>query len=378
MTEEDTKVTFEENRNNRETTVALEDSIMVKGKAQTAASKILDGFIPPFSATVCDRLSRRGYKLIGAGFMDEFGILDLNIKDRPAPLGAIASVKNGSCDFALCNDLFGSYRREAAKESLFYIHPTYGTVSKYGLIPLASSMDQIGIVSGNLKKGFDLLSHIGGFDEKDGAMFPEESYNYKNNSGNITLGLSNSLIEMAHGDSKGAILDFAGKFNVINVDLKYFDLYNRVMYILTSAEISNNFSRYDGIRYGYRAKDYRDLDGLYTKTRSEGFGPQVKLAIIMGAAVLSKDYYSPFFEKAMKLRRLIKNNLDELFSGGMDLLILPTKISEDAYENLSLYSLPQLLGLPSVSFSYKGFGIQLVGRPKGEDSLLSAWEVAMA
>jgi aspartyl-tRNA(Asn)/glutamyl-tRNA(Gln) amidotransferase subunit A len=356
-------------------TVALEDSIMQKGKQVTAGSKILDNFVSPFNATVVDRLLDGGFKISGRTVMDEFGLLKLSHDDNNTPSGAVRAVSEGISAYALCNDLFGRYREEAPQYDCCYIHPTYGTVSRYGLIPLASSLDQIGIVCRDLSQGFGLLSHLAGKDPKDGAMFPDSKYCYGKTDEKITLGIPRSVIEKADADTRESIMDFINKFSSTDIDLEYFDLYSQVMYILSSAEISNNLSRYDGIKFGYRASGYTDIDDLYTKTRSEGFGLDAKLTAIMGAVVLSKDHYGPYYEKAMKIRRLIKESIN---FDTYDVIVLPCKISDDPYENLALYSLAPLAGLPSVSFSYKGYGIQLVAGVKKENLLLSTWEVSMA
>ena len=160
-------------------------------------------------------------------------------------------------------------------------------------------------------------------------------------------------------------MDFIKEFSSTDIDLEYFDLYSQVMYILSSAEISNNLSRYDGIKFGYRASGYTDIDDLYTKTRSEGFGLDAKLTAIMGAVVLSKDHYGPYYEKAMKIRRLIKESIN---FDTYKVIVLPCRISDDPYENLASIHL-LLAGLLSVSFSYKGHGIQLVAGVKKENLL---------
>jgi aspartyl-tRNA(Asn)/glutamyl-tRNA(Gln) amidotransferase subunit A len=356
-------------------TVALEDSIMQKGKQVTAGSRILDNFTSPFNATVVDRLLDGGFKISGRTVMDEFGLLKLSRDDDNTPSGALRAVSEGISAYALCNDLFGRYRGEAPKNDCCYIHPTYGTVSRYGLIPLASSMDQIGIVCKDLSQGFKLLSHLAGKDPKDGAMFPDSSYNYGTTDEKITLGVPRSVVEKADEGTREAIMDFIKEFSSTDINLEYFDLYNQVMYILSSAEISSNLSRYDGIKFGYRASGYTNIDDLYIKTRSEGFGLDAKLTAIMGAMILSKDQYGPYYEKAMKIRRLIKESVK---FDTYKVIVLPCRISDDPYENLALYSLAPLAGLPSVSFSYKGHGIQLVASVKKENLLLSTWEVSMA
>ncbi|MCL2376852.1 MAG: amidase family protein [Defluviitaleaceae bacterium] len=348
-------------------TVFLEDSIMQKDTLVTAGSKMLENFVSPFDATVVKRLSESQFSLAGRVIMDEFGIPSL-IFEGNEPLGAVKAVADGTASHALCNDLFGKYRKQATENGCCYIHPTYGTVSRFGLIPLASSMDQIGVVCKNLHDGFALLSQIAGKDPRDGAMFPEESYNYAPTSKNIRIGIPKFVnIE--------TIENFAKNFQTIDIELAHFEAYKQVMYILSCAEISNNISRYDGVKFGHRATSFRGLDDLYIKTRSEGFGADVKLTAIMGTMMLSQKQYAPYYEKAMKIRRLIKESLK---FDTYDIIAMPCKISDDPYENLALYALPTLAGLPAVSFAHKGCGIQLIANTKCESALLSAWEVCMA
>ncbi|MCL2305986.1 MAG: amidase family protein [Planctomycetaceae bacterium] len=313
--------------------IVLEDCIMKKGHPATAGSKMLENFIAPFDATVVERLREANVEAKGT----------------------------------LCNDLFGQYRRMAAEKGWYYIHPTYGTVSRYGLIPLASSMDQIGILCENMADGFRILEVIAGHDARDGAMFPEKSYRYKRIEKKLTVCVPFALAGQADG-----FRAFAEKFTVVNRPLEYFDVYKQVMVILSCAEISNNISRYDGVKFGYRASDAKNLESLYTQSRTEAFDLKAKLAAIIGGMVLSSEHYTAWYEKAMKIRRLIRQSLrfDQY-----DLIALPTSVGDDPYENLSLYVLATLAGLPSVSFAYNGQGVQLIADVKNENALLTAWEM---
>ena len=353
--------------------VALQDDIMRKGSPATAGSKILENFISPFDATAVTRLLDNGIAIACKTKMSEFGI-DRVSADRPDDVPeSIKVVADNVASFCLCNDVFGKCRRQAAEQGVFYIHPTYGTVSRFGLIPLVSSMDQIGVTCKKLTDGFKLLSVIAGNDANDGAMFPEKNYSYAGANKKITLGVPSSVVKRANESAQKNIRGFAEKFNSVIIELDYFDAYRQTMYILGCAEISNNINRYDGIKFGYRTSSYRSLNDLYVNTRTEAFGLETKLAAIMGSMVLSQNQYVPYYEKAMKVRRLIKESLrfDEY-----DVIILPTAIGENPYENLSLYSLAPLAGLPSISFSYQGEGIQLIANTKNESALITAWEAA--
>jgi len=347
-------------------TVLLENSIMKKDNPAAAGSKMLENFISPFDAAVVTRLSENNIAADISAGMNEFGIDPLFAEsENEMPTGLIDVVASGEADFALCNDVFGTYRRQAAREGLCYIHPTYGTVSRFGLIPLVCSMDQIGVVCKNPADGFKLLSLIAGKDARDGAMFPEESYTYENTGKKPRVGVPEFAREALGG--------FAENFDSSGIELDFFDQYRLVMYILCCAEISNNINRYDGIKFGYRAENFSGLNDLYVKTRTQGFGVDTKLAAVMGSFVLSQEQYAPCYEQAMKLRRLIKQSLrfDEY-----DVIALPTQIHGNRYDNLALYALAPLAGLPCVSFSYKGQGVQLIANVKNENALLTALEAS--
>jgi len=353
--------------------VALQDCIMRKGNPVTAGSKILENFTAPFDATVVTRLLDNETAIAGKTKMSEFGIDRISADRTDDVSESIQVVSDNIASFSLCNDVFGKHRRQAAEQGMFYIHPTYGTVSRFGMIPLVCSMDQIGVACKNLLDGFSILSVIAGNDTNDGAMFPEKNYNYAGGNKKVTLGLPSLVIKQADEKIQKSIYGFTEKFNSVNIELDYFDAYKQTMYILCCAEISNNINRYDGIKFGYRTSNYRSLSDLYVNTRTEAFGLETKLTAVMGSMVLSHDQYVPYYEKALKLRRLIKESLrfDEY-----DVIVLPTSISENPYENLSLFSLAPLAGLPSVSFSYNGGGIQLIANVKNENALITAWEAA--
>ena len=353
--------------------VALEDSIMLKGSPVTAGSKMLENFISPFDATVVARLRDNKTTIAGKTKMMEFGIDGISADSPDEIPESIKVVADNVVSYSLCNDVFGKYRRNAAKLGVFYIHPTYGTVSRFGLIPLVSSMDQIGVACKNLADGFKLLSVLAGNDPNDGAMFPEKNYSYLGLNKKITVGVPASIVKQADESAQKSIRGFAEKFNAVDIKLDYFDVCKQTMYILCCAEISNNINRYDGIKFGWRASNCGNLDDLYVNTRTEAFGLEVKLSAVMGSMVLSQNQYVPYYEKAMKIRRLIKESLQ---FDKYDVIILPTAINENPYDNLSLFALAPLVGLPSISFSYKGCGIQLIANVKNESALITAWEAA--
>ncbi|MDR1664878.1 MAG: hypothetical protein LBR83_08175, partial [Clostridiales bacterium] len=265
---------------------ALEDGIMKKGSLTTAGSKMLSRFAALFDAGVVERLMGSGVEISGKTKMKEFGMPDFFADPNDGALsGSAQAVMNNAAAYCLCNDLFGQYRREAAENRLCYLHPTYGTVSRYGLIPLAASMDQIGILCKNANDGFALLAKISGNDARDGAMFPEKAYSYEKRGKKMRLRVPGNILRLADEGTREAVNDFAGKFEARDEsNLEHFGVISPVMYILTCAEISNNLSRYDGVKFGYRAPGAENLESLYVKTRTEAFGMEAKLAAMMGAA----------------------------------------------------------------------------------------------
>jgi aspartyl-tRNA(Asn)/glutamyl-tRNA(Gln) amidotransferase subunit A len=230
-------------------------------------------------------------------------------------------------------------------------------------------MDQINVICRDMRDGFRLLSAIAGHHPNDGVMFPEIKYEYEATDRKITLGVPRDVLELCDDKTRRNIESFIGNYNAADIRLEYFKVYRQVFLILSCAEISANLQRCDGIRYGFRAEG-GGVGELYSRTRTEGFGTGAKLASVLGAAMLSGDYYAEYYLKAMKIRRLIK---DSVTFAGYDAVILP--VSSGGTDSLSLSALPSLAGLPSVAFRYNGTGIRLVADVKGENTLLTAWEV---
>jgi len=300
----------------------LDSSIMQKGLPATAGSKMLEGFMAPVDSTVVERLVAAGVSIVGRFDTSEFGVSGLFCAEHGASGDTflfhtqLESIASGEVDFALCNDYTGAVSRVAADAGLYYTHPTYGSVSRYGLIPVVSSMDQIGIVCKTPEVGFEVLRIIAEYDSKDGVMV-------------------NDKLQMINDK----------KIRINNKALKYSNIYKQVMQILCCAELGNNISRYDGIKFGYRAAEYHGLQELYTKSRTEAFGEDVKLAAILGAMVLSQENYVKYYDKAMRLRRMIRDSLD--FS---EYDVITNDGSQKAEgDSLSLLMLSRLCGLPSLS-----------------------------
>ncbi len=358
-----------------ENAFALDDNIMVKDGPATAGSKMLNKFISPIEATVAKKLFDKGMELSGKTKLDEFAVQGVTSDNADCLSGAVGAVLDKTCKIALCNDVFGKIRRQAPENCLYYIRPTYGTVSRFGLIQTVSSMDQIGVVSSNLEDGFEALSMIAGHDEKDGTTTQGDGSSVlspRDNSkeGKYIIGIPSNVINQTDEKSKGAIKDFASNNDSEEFELKYFDVFSQVMYILSSAEIGNNTSRYDGVKFGYRTENYAGLNDLYTNTRTEGFGLNMKLASIVGAMVLSSQNYERYYLQAMKIRRLIKEQCDELFKR-YDAIVMPLTLnSQVPYINTALYALATLCGSPSVSVPLgSNNGIQLISQVKNENVL---------
>jgi len=280
-------------------TAILESSIMQRGLPATAGSRMLEGFVAPVDATVVERLAASGVDIVGRADTSEFGVsglLELTCQGDGSPdiTGAVnrllGDISKGKADVALCNDYTGAISCAAATAGLFYVHPTYSTVSRYGLIQSVASIDQIGVICKSAEVGFQVLKIISGYDSKDGVM---PSDRVTNPDGVIVP--NEAKVKRAEDLSPCSCFS---------------SVYQQVMQILCCAELSNNISRYDGIKFGYRAKDYKGLDELYTKSRTEAFGEDIKLAALLGAMVLSLDNYERYYDKAMRIRRLIKESLE--------------------------------------------------------------------
>ena len=397
----------------------LEDSIMQKGRRVTAGSMQLGNYISPIDATVVALLEAAGIEILGKTKMDEFGIAGLFADALPDPSGAVSAVSLGTADFALCNDYTGSVAQQAAANGLCYIHPTYGTVSRFGLIPVVSSMDQIGILCKDPQEGFSLLSLIARYDPKDGAMFKNEhddareieyeakeenqkksDQGAKTAANPATMAASGHKLEQMLEQSsetqdririafprnvffefggEAAVLEYVNAFDSVDIELQYFDLYAQVMQILCCAEINGNLSRYDGIKFGYRTDSFNNLQELYTKSRTEGFGADAKLAVLIGAMMLSEEYYLLHYDKAMRIRRLIKESLE---FDKYDLIVMPSAAvanrdktgsqnNAPSKHPLALHALPRLCGLPAVTMPTSDGGITLIANTRREDMLFA-------
>ena len=377
--------------------IYVEDCIMQKDESVTAGSKILDGFISPFDAEIVENLTKAGMKIGKRLPMDEFG-LDNYFSDNDEILSVVKEAAADKDVVVLCNDISGKIRRQAALKGLYYIKPAYGTVSRHGLVPVVASMDQIGVLCADLAKGFEVLEIIRDDDgntekiripQNQGECHCERSKANQNEKAKerhceppkeglrseaiqnekerhcerseaiqqqIRVAIPNNVWE----NDTSIIPELKEKFENIEMTLDYFDVYHQVLYILSTAEFSNNTNRYDGIKFGYRSPDSKNLNDLYINTRSECFTLNTKLNIIMGASVLSKENYESQYEKAMKLRRLINESVK---FDTYDIIALPIEMkNKSKYEQSALYALTALTGLPSLTIPFGDSGVQLIAK----------------
>ncbi|MBC8226528.1 MAG: Asp-tRNA(Asn)/Glu-tRNA(Gln) amidotransferase subunit GatA [Gammaproteobacteria bacterium] len=327
-------------------TILVKDNIAIKGEHLTCASNLLESYKSPYSATVIDRLESAGALITGQTNMDEFAMgssseysiygsvknpHDLTRVAGGSSGGSAAAAAEGLCDIALGSDTGGSIRQPASFCGIYGLKPTYGRISRYGLVAHASSFDTIGILSKSLTDITSAFSVMSGNDPKDATSCKEkilslDRYNRDGLPKNIGI-LSKKLlsdIDSEIVDRYHTALDFLKKndVNLIEIDLPYFDYCVPAYYVLTMAEASSNLSRFDGVRYGRRVSS-EDLSDTYIKSRSEGFSEEVKRRIMTGTYVLSSGYYDAYYSKALKVRRVIKNEYNKLFLK-VDCLFIPT------------------------------------------------------
>lgn len=394
--------------------VAIKDNICTKGLATTCASKMLENFVPPYDAFVIDRIKKEGGVIIGKTNMDEFAMGASNetsyfgIARNPYNLDKIPGGSSGgsavavSADEAICalgSDTGGSIRQPASFCSIVGLKPTYGLVSRYGLVAFASSLDQIGPMTKDVTDCAILLNAIAGHDDMDSTSASVEIPDYKKSLVSDVKGLkigipTEYLAEGISADVKEAVLSAAGKFEELGATVEYFNLPMTdhavsAYYIISSAEASSNLARFDGIKYGYRAEKFDDLTDLFSASRSEGFGSEVKRRIMLGTYVLSSGYYDAYYKKAQQVRTVIRKAFDDAFDK-YDVILSPTttetafdiggkvKDSVSMYLN-DIYTVSvNIAGLPAMVVP-AGFGdgnmpigIQLIGRHFDESTLIRA------
>lgn len=392
----------------------IKDNICTLGVRTCCASKILGDFAPPYDATVMEKFHSAGGVMLGKLNMDEFAMgsttetsyygptrnpWDLDRVPGGSSGGAAAAVAAGECWYALGSDTGGSIRQPASYCGVTGMKPTYGTVSRYGLIAYASSLDQIGPLARTAEDCAAVLDLIQGRDERDGTSLEFDC-------GHLLQNLSADLTGMKIGipmDCFGEGLDPEVREKVLSVAQVLRDRGAQVeectlpvmqyvvptYYIIAAAEASSNLSRFDGVKYGWRAPGYEDLTDLYCKTRTDGFGREVQRRILLGTFVLSTGYYDAYYKKALQVKAVIKQAFDQSFSK-YDLLLTPVapttapKLGESLSDPLKMYLSDiytvsvNLAGLPALSmpcgFDSKGLpiGAQLIGAPLMEQKVLNA------
>jgi aspartyl-tRNA(Asn)/glutamyl-tRNA(Gln) amidotransferase subunit A len=393
--------------------IAVKDNICTKGVRTTCASKILYNYIPPYNATVMENLNDARTVLVGKTNLDEFAMgsscensaffttcnpWDTKRVPGGSSGGSAAAVAAGEAILALGSDTGGSIRQPASFCGVVGLKPTYGAVSRYGLVAYASSLDQIGPLARDVTDCALLLNVICGYDPLDSTSAPYDVPDYTSFLTGDIKGMKIGVPREYMGEGidpavkeviKKAIDVYAGLGAMVEeTTLPHTEYALPAYYLIAPAEASSNLARYDGVRYGYRAADTADVVDMFIKTRSEGFGPEVKRRIMLGTYALSAGYYDAYYNKALKIRTLIKADFDRAFEK-FDLLLGPTapvtafKLGEKVDDPLQMYMVDictlavNLAGIPAVSIPagmayHLPVGLQLMGRPLGEGDILRA------
>ena len=392
---------------------ALKDAILIEGYVATAGSKILKNYVSAYDATVIKNLKKAGATFLGKTNMDEFAMgtstensafgptknpHDLTRVPGGSSGGSAAAVAADFCVFALGSDTGGSVRQPASMCGVVGLKPTYGRVSRHGLIAMASSLDQIGPLTKNVYDAAFVLNIISGHDIFDSTTVPRTVPDFTENIRKEITGLRigvpreffgkglDSEVEERIKETISKLESIGAK--IIEISLPNFEYALAAYYIINPCEISANLARFDGIRYGHSSKEAKTLLDTYLESRSEGFGPEPKRRIILGTYALSSGYYDAYYLKAQKVRALIKKDFDEAFKK-VDIIVGPTaphaafKLGEKVSDPLALYledvyTVPvNLAGLPGISIPCgKGtnggmpIGFQIVGQPFDEETVL--------
>ncbi len=378
--------------------IAIKDLICTAGIRTTCASRILENFVPPYNATVFDAVKNAGAIIIGKTNMDEFAMgsstensamgicrnpWDLDRIPGGSSGGSAAALAADMCLGALGSDTGGSIRQPASHCGIVGLKPTYGLVSRFGLVAFASSLDQIGPMTKSVRDAALLLNVIAAYDDRDSTSVPRDRVNYveqlQEGLKGFTVGVPEEyFIGGIDEDVEKAVRRAIGYAEEMGAEIRKVNLPHTeygvaVYYIIAPAEASSNLARYDGVKYGYRYKDAKSLIDMYCETRSKGFGAEVKRRIMLGTYVLSAGYYDAYYRKASQVRTLIKRDFDEAFEK-CDVLITPVapttafKIGEKADDPLQMYltdifTLPaSLAGIPGMSIPC---GLDGKGMPVG-------------
>ncbi len=395
--------------------LAIKDNICTEGISTTCSSRMLKNFVPPYDATVIAKLRAQEYILLGKTNLDEFAMgsstensafgpsrnpWNLHCVPGGSSGGSAAAVAAEECVAALGSDTGGSIRQPAAFCGVVGLKPTYGRVSRYGLVAFASSLDQIGPIARNVSDAAFLLQAIAGYDPMDSTSVDRPVLDYtkalqKRDLKTVKVGVPVEFFtEGLDPDVEQSVRAAIGELKALGAEIKEIrlprtDAAVAVYYVIATAEASSNLARFDGVKFGFRAKETKDLLDLYMKTRQEGFGPEVKRRIMLGTYVLSAGYYDAYYGKAQAVRTLVCQDFDAAFKE-VDLIVTPAtptpafKLGEKSEDPLQMYLSDiftisvNLAGLPAIAlpcgFSKEGLpiGLQLIGRAFEEETILRA------
>jgi aspartyl-tRNA(Asn)/glutamyl-tRNA(Gln) amidotransferase subunit A len=393
--------------------ISLKDNICYQGHPCSAGSKILEGYKSPFSATAVQNLLNEGAIIIGTTNCDQFGMgstsqnshygavkngIDDTLIAGGSSGGAAVSVQIGGSILALGSDTGGSVRQPAAFTNKIGFKPSYGAVSRYGLIAYGSSFDQIGVVGtdyDDIYQAFDIMSGIDIHDSTSISIeIPSENSPISKPKFSYIPAMFEGEGAWMEGNQK-ALESLKEQFELVPFDFEYIKYLVPTYYILSTAEASSNLSRFDGVRYGYRAENAKDLQDMYIRSRSEGFGTEVKKRIMIGTFVLSEGYFDAYFTKALKIRRLLVNRINEILYD-TDGLIMPIstsgpwKLNDKITDPTQIYLsdvytvLANLVGMPAISIPIKNqnqssdiqISLQILGKKNHDYSLFNLAKLA--
>ncbi len=394
--------------------IGIKDNMCTKGVKTTCSSRMLENFIAPYDATVVEKLNHENIINLGKLNMDEFAMggsteysyfkktrnpWNLNKVPGGSSGGSAAAVAAGMVPWALGSDTGGSIRQPSSFCGIVGLKPTYGLVSRYGLVAFASSLDQIGPITKDVKDSAMLLNLIAGHDKKDTTSEEREKIDYTKCLQNDVKGLKigvpkeffgegiNQEVKESLEKAMQTYKDMGAIVEEISLDVAQYSL--ATYYIIACAEASSNLGRFDGIRYGHRAKDFKNIRELFVKSRSEGFGPEVKRRIILGTYVLSSGYYDAYYKKAQQVRTLVTNEFNKAFEK-YDVILTPTSptvafdIGSKTTNPLEMYLSDictvsvNIAGLPGISIpcgvdsTGMPIGMQLIGNKFCEETILNA------
>lgn len=395
----------------------IKDNILYKGKKATSASKFMEDFVSPYNATVVEKLLSEGAVILGRANMDEFAMGGSTEKSAFGPCknahddtrvsggssgGSAVAVATNMCVCALGTDTGGSVRQPSSFNGIVGMKPTYGRVSRYGVMAFASSLDQVGPMTKNVRDNAYLLEILAGSDIHDQTTRVEKPDNYleKMNKVKISgmkIGYCKELIDMYRGGKESRAFDNALEFfrasgaEIVEINIPHIELALPVYYILSPAEATSNLGRFDGIKYTTGKTNTEDINKLYREARTKGFGKEVKRRIMLGNYVLSSGYFDAFYQKAQKVQRYLTNKFEEAFTL-CDVLLMPVaygeafKIGEKTSDPVTMYledmfTVPSnLVGIPSLSVPYElgsngmPIGLQILGKKLDEATIYGVAE----